>query len=141
MAEFFRNKVSSIRSSFENSQITSTSSIQHTHTGTGTHFSSFSPISSDELMKIIKELNNKESCSDPIPLPFLKANLDYFIPILLNIVNKALVSGTFPDDIKHAVVTPIIKDKDADTELFKNYRPVSTLPYLSKIIEKAALFN
>ena len=133
--------MSSIRSSFESSEITSTSSIQHTHTGTGTHFSSFSPISSDELVKIIKELNNKESCSDPIPLPFLKANLDYFIPILLDIVNKALVSGTFPDDIKHAVVTPIIKDKDADTELFKNYRPVSTLPYLSKIIEKAALLQ
>ena len=145
MAEFFRKKVSNIRSAFQNNQTASSSYVQSSsmyhHPRNDIYFSSFNSISSDELLKIIKDLNNKESYSDPIPLPFLKANLEYFLPILLDIVNKALVSGTFPDDIKHALVTPIIKDRDADTELFSNYRPVSTLPYLSKIIEKAALLQ
>ena len=141
MAEFFRKKVSDIRSSFASNPSVQLSTMDHTYLSNDAYFSNFNAITSDELLKIIKDLNNKESFSDPIPLPFLKGNLEYFLPILLDIVNKSLVTGTFPDDIKHAVVTPILKDRDADSELFKNYRPVSTLPYLSKIIEKAALLQ
>lgn len=74
-------------------------------------------------------------------LKFVKEHLNVFLPIFLNIVNASLTSGVFPDELKHALVTPILKGKDLDVEIFKNYRPVSTLSFMSKVIEKAALLQ
>merc|ERR1711894_416918 len=41
-------------------------------------------------------------------------------------------------EYKKAVVTPILKKASLPPDVLKNYRPVSNLPYLSKVIEKAA---
>ena len=40
-----------------------------------------------------------------------------------------------PEAFKHAVITPLLKKKGLDL-IYKNYRPVSGLPFLSKVIEK-----
>ena len=53
------------------------------------------------------------------------------------IVNLSLTSGTVPIAFKKAVVKPLIKKPNLDPELLGNYRPVSNLPYLSKILERA----
>ena len=45
----------------------------------------------------------------------------------------------FPDSLKHASVRPSVKDSNGNTENKKNYRPVSNLCFLSKLLEKAAL--
>ena len=139
--EFFQSKVSNIRAPFQTSNTASMqSSLVYSYTNNAS-MSSFNAISSNDLLKITEELNNKESTADPIPLPFLKENIDYFIPIILNIVNRSLTSGVLPDDIKHAVVSPKIKDRKLDNEINNNYRPVSSLPYLSKIIEKSCFIS
>ena len=38
--------------------------------------------------------------------------------------------------MKSAIVKPLFKKSTLNTEIFKNYRPVSNLSYVSKIIEK-----
>ena len=48
----------------------------------------------------------------------------------------SLSEGMMPSCFKHAVITPLLKKPGADLN-FKNYRPVSGLPFLSKVIEKA----
>ena len=53
------------------------------------------------------------------------------------ITNQFLTAGEFLDDWKVAAVRPLIKGPNMDTEL-NNYRPISNLAFLSKIIEKAA---
>ena len=53
------------------------------------------------------------------------------------IVNLSLTSGTVPIAFKKAVVKPLIKKPNLDPEVLGNYRPVSNLPYLSKILERA----
>ena len=53
------------------------------------------------------------------------------------IVNQSLTSGEFLDNWKMAIVRPLIKGPNLDTEL-KNYRPISNLSFLLKIVEKAA---
>ena len=53
------------------------------------------------------------------------------------IVNLSLTSGTVPFAFKKAVVKPLIKKPNLDPEVLGNYRPVSNLPYLSKILERA----
>ena len=49
-------------------------------------------------------------------------------------MNLSIVSGKFPDQWKKAIVVPIFKSGDRDQ--VSNYRPISILPVLSKVLEK-----
>ena len=51
--------------------------------------------------------------------------------------NKSLVSGHYPQKFKYAVVLPLLKKEYLDSTQLNNYRPVSNLPFLSKLLEKA----
>ena len=48
------------------------------------------------------------------------------------------MSGTFPKSLKTALVFPLLKKDNLDSNEFKNFRPVSNIPYISKLIEKVA---
>ena len=54
-------------------------------------------------------------------------------------LNKSLQESTMPSLLKRALVKPLIKKPSLDEENLKNYRPVSNLPYIGKLIEKAAI--
>ena len=138
MAQFYKDKIDNIRSVISKNS-SSTQYIVGSAQICQTSFLSFDTISFDALSEIVKnDLNNKNCISDPFPTANIKKHLDYFSPILLNIVNASLNSGVFPQDLKHASVSPILKSKNIDTEMHNNFRPVSSLPFLSKVIEKAA---
>ena len=59
-----------------------------------------------------------------------------FIPIITDLVNKSLATGLFPTPFKQALVRPLTKKATLDKDIYKNYRPVSNLPYVSKLLEK-----
>ena len=50
------------------------------------------------------------------------------------IINQSLTTGIFPNKLKIAKVIPLFKKGDIYT--FKNYRPISLLPSISKIFER-----
>ena len=54
------------------------------------------------------------------------------------IINSSFQSGQFPNTLKHANVRPVLKKNGLDINSLQNYRPVSNLPFLSKVIERAA---
>ena len=56
---------------------------------------------------------------------------------ITNIVNYSLQEGSFPLCFKTAHVTNLLKKAGLDRNILKNYRPVSNLSYISKLIEKA----
>ena len=58
------------------------------------------------------------------------------LPVITQIINVSLSSGEFPRSFSHALVKPLLKKPNADCEILKNYRPVSNLTFLSKILEK-----
>lgn len=60
------------------------------------------------------------------------------MPYVTNIFNDSLVSGTFPSDFKDCVVIPLLKKVSLDCNILKNYRPVSNLPFISKVLERIA---
>ncbi len=93
------------------------------------------PTDSNTIILVIKQLRNTSSCgSDGIPLRFLKESLPVIIPYLTCILNTSIVTGCFPSLWKHAIVVPIYKTGDVNEP--KNYRPISLLPIISKILEK-----
>jgi hypothetical protein len=61
------------------------------------------------------------------------------VPTLTNIINTSLISGTVPSELKTAIVKPLLKKANLDQNVLKNYRPVSNLPFVSKILEKVVL--
>ena len=59
------------------------------------------------------------------------------VPTLCQVVNLSLSTGCFPSVLSKAIVTPILKKPTLDCQQLKNYRPVSNLPFLGKLIERA----
>ena len=90
------------------------------------------PCSDIEVDSIIKNLDNGKA-SD-ISIRVLKNCSPILIPYLTNFYNNFIEIGLFPDILKIGTVTPIFKK--GNTQLFQNYRPVSTLPCFGKIFEK-----
>ena len=101
-------------------------------------FNTFTNITNEETLDFIKDISDKHHPDDPIPVWFLKEKADMFIPILRSAINKSFNQGIFPDSLKHGTVRPVLKNKDADIENFKNYRPVTNTTFLAKLVEKAA---
>ena len=56
---------------------------------------------------------------------------------ITNIVNYSLQEDSFPSRFKTVHVTPLLKEAGLDRNTLKNYRPVSNLTYINKLIEKA----
>ncbi len=75
---------------------------------------------------------------DPIPFKLLKEVLPEVIDPLLAIINLSLSLGYVPKNVKLAV-KPLIKKTQIDPKDLVNYRPISNLPFLSKILEKVIL--
>ena len=95
----------------------------------------FQDIYESIVEQIIDNFPSKNSCGyDGISLRLLKfCKSTVIIPLLL-IIRQVLNTGIFPEKLKIAKVIPIFKK--GDEELFSNYRPISILPSISKIIEK-----
>ena len=51
-------------------------------------------------------------------------------------INLSLLTGYVPQSFKLAVIKPLLKKPTLDPEVLANYRPISNLPFLSKILEK-----
>ena len=57
------------------------------------------------------------------------------MPSLILLFNTSFELGVFPDDFKIAIVFPKLKNESLDPEILSNYRPISNLIFLSKVIE------
>lgn len=94
----------------------------------------FSHVYPWETWEAIENLNPKKSTSGNIPTNILKlVAKDICIP-LTDCINNCINDGVFPDDLKLANVIPIHKGEDSC--LKENYRPISLLPAISKVVEK-----
>ena len=74
---------------------------------------------------------------DPCHTRFLSKFKETILDALTTIFNQSLTTGEFLDAWKVAAVRPLIKGPNLYTEL-NNYRPISNLSFISKVIEKAA---
>ena len=89
-----------------------------------------------DIKHIILHSTSKTCALDPVPTSILKDNAETFATMIMQIVNASLQSGTVPADMKHALVTPLHKRHSLDNNNFANYRPVSNIGFVSKVLER-----
>ena len=93
------------------------------------------PTNVNEMSQLIQKLLNKKSSGyDKINNILLKKISDGILLPLTEVMNKSLKEGIFPEKMKHADVCPLYKSKDRLD--YNNYRPISLLITLSKLLEK-----
>ena len=131
------NKISTIRDNL-NSQTVSLPPVSRT-VFDGSPLTAFHPVSES----IVREVLNKTAIItrelDPLPSSLLAEHIDDLHPSFTSRINDSLLTGSFPSVFKSAVVRPLLKKNknSLDTEHFKNYSSVSSLPFLSKINGRA----
>ena len=141
MTQFFSEKIAKIRNQLPTPSPNHNLVSDPSTLSDVSELQTFSLINEDDMRKLLGQMKKKVNIFDPVPISLVMSNSQFFIPLLTDLVNKSLQNGIFPDDLKHALVSPVYKTKHDDTEDLKGYRPVSNLPFLSKLIEKAALFQ
>ncbi len=91
--------------------------------------------SPEEVHKILRSLNvAKAAGPDGVSNRILRECADSLCIPLARLFNFSLTSGVFPSPWKYANVVPVFKK--SDRQRVENYRPVSLLPTLSKVLER-----
>ena len=95
----------------------------------------FNVVSVAEVNRELKALKRKKATGcDDLPSCMLKDCANTISKPVTHLINLSLSSGIFPTDWKLAFLNPVFKS--GRTDLFENYRPISILPVLSKVLEK-----
>ena len=97
----------------------------------------FQPVTQDQVSKLINSSTIKSCDLDPIPAVMLKKCWPVIAPVITEVVNRSLDCAIMPEMLKIAQIRPLLKKSNLDHEVFKNFRPVSNLAFISKVIEKA----
>uniref|UniRef100_A0A4W3I4Y7 Reverse transcriptase domain-containing protein n=1 Tax=Callorhinchus milii TaxID=7868 RepID=A0A4W3I4Y7_CALMI len=96
----------------------------------------FQPISPSSLTTTVRKLKPTTCSLDPIPTSLLISQLHLLAPLLSNVINLSLSTGSVPTPLKTAVISPILKKLSLDPSLLSSYCPISNLPFLSKVLEQ-----
>uniref|UniRef100_A0A8C6LQF4 Reverse transcriptase domain-containing protein n=1 Tax=Nothobranchius furzeri TaxID=105023 RepID=A0A8C6LQF4_NOTFU len=129
--KFFVDKVSGIRAVISGNSVDPVP----VHPSPPT-LSSLNTVSYSELSKLVARQKPSGSPLDVLPPRLWKAAFPCLGPSLGQIINGSLSTGVVPAALKAAVIRPTLKKPGADVSVIENYRPISTLPFTSKLLEK-----
>ena len=95
-----------------------------------------SPLTIDGLRSIVFTMNCSSTCGeDGVCMRLVRLSFDVIGAILLHLVNSSLSLSEVPLSWKHSLVFPIFKAGDFTDP--SNYRPISIVPTIAKIVERA----
>ena len=134
--DYFNNKIEGIRSKIRPLRSSEPPANSLAVTSDTPPLTEFSPLDSKQLTQLVLSTRATTCLLDPIPTRLFKEILPTINIAVLDIINSSLVKGHVPQMLKEAVIRPSLKKPSLDAEVLANYRPISNLPFLSKIIEK-----
>ena len=134
IAEIFNNFFVNIARNIENSLPVTNSSPYSVMIPNSLPCINVEPVTVDEVSSIINALKNTKTDIDHIPVSLFKLFRNHLVPSLCKIINMSFELDVFPDPLKHATVIPVYKKGDFHD--VNNFRPISLLPYISKIFER-----
>ena len=136
---FYTDKVKNIREkipTIDSSDILN--SMKSTFSGTPLDI--FDPVSVEELRNLLKNKVIKTAFNDVLPRALMKKVFDKLLPYICDLINLSLRTGDM-DGIKESTIVPLLKKSGLDPEILKNYRPVSDIVLISKLIETVVLYR
>ena len=131
-ADYFMEKIEKIRSSLDDHPKYEPSDDNITP------LISLRPTNDDEVVSTINALRTKTCDTDPIPTDLFKKLVPLIKDTVTKIINKSLAEGAFSKYWKTAIIHPLLKKPGIEL-IASNYRLVSNLPFLSKVVEKIVL--
>ncbi len=129
---FFTEKIDNIRNTITNVDCTA-SSTPASFIAPKEKLNCFTTIGQDELNKLITASKPTTCLLDPVPTKLLKELLPVAEEPLLNIISS-LSLGHVPKPFKLAVIKTLIKKPKLDPCELANYRSISNLPFMSKVV-------
>ena len=132
-AHYFKQKVLTVRNQ---TGLSDSMTFDYSCSILSKEFSSFVACSESEVKKIIMNSPTKSCGLDCLPTHIFKKYVDLFLPYLTGLINLCLATGHFPSLFKHAIITPLLKKVTGDRKEIYNYRPVSNLSFISKVLER-----
>lgn len=136
-ADFFNDKIQQLKRDLNLSSLANLDlSIELPDQQCGEAFTDFTSVSESDIRKAVYHSKSKSCELDPLPTYILKQSIDTLLPIITSIINSSLTSGVFPDSFKMGIVRPVIKKKSLDSEVLSNYRPITNIGFLSKVLER-----
>ena len=133
-AVYLLEKVQNLRDNLDGIDI-----CQNYHECEGYILFHFDSVSEEYVKSIILKAPVKSCDLDTIPTSLFSKSVEDLFPSITSIINKSLIDGSVPACFKSALVTLLIKKPTLDHNDLKNYRPISNLNFLSKILEKIVL--
>ena len=102
----------------------------------GTPLCGFERVTNETVLKFMKQMSPKTCVLDPILMSLLFECSNKIVPLLTANVNQSLSTC-----MKAAIVKSLLKKTSLDPKVLKNnnFRPVSNLSTVSKLIEKVVL--
>ena len=91
----------------------------------------FKTLTQDHFSLIIGKAAMRPCPFDPAPTPVVLQVLDVLLPVITCMINESFESGLFAEEWRQALVLPTLKKCGLDIA-YKNFRPVSNLPCVSK---------
>ena len=137
-SEFFEGKIDKILLDLE-AKCRSITADQYHHFiedefKTADRMPNFTPVFNDDIKEIIRTAPSKHCELHPLPINIMKEHKDVLAYYIVKIVNISFDTGHFSDKLKEAILHPLIKNIKLEPT-FTNFRPVSNLSYLSKLME------
>ncbi|XP_067045506.1 uncharacterized protein [Acropora muricata] len=139
MGEFFITKIANIKSKLDGitpSHLPSTSEADLASEPSDIVLSYFQCQTVEAIRDKITSGKKKSCILDPKPVTLLAACLDPLLSVITHMVNLSLRTGYFANAWKTTVVHPLLKKPGLDL-LFKNFRPIRNLQFVSKLTERA----
>ena len=134
MNSFFIEKINKLKNSLPNSISDPLANVKKLMRNKNCIFKlkSVHPDTIEEIIKTLKK--SKSSGLDYIDTYIIKLAKNEILPALTHIANLSIEQCVFPEKFKNSKVIPLHKKEDLLNP--KNYRPVSILPIMSKILER-----
>ena len=101
----------------------------------------FESMTEDQVNGLIDSSCLKTCNLDPHPESIMKDCMDLLLPVLTQIIKMSPETATMPVQLKEAMIRPKLKKDSLDHEVYANFRPISNLKFISKMIEKAVSYK
>ena len=141
MASFFYQKIVSLKDSIALKLQGCPTPFDFDLPHSGEVLSDFTPVTPAEVSQLLRSMWNKSSPLDYISTSLLKSCADTCSILISHLANLSFTQATFPSKFKLALISPLLKKPGLPKSDLANFRPISNLNTIGKILERLALFT